>query len=101
MSDNEASGSDDATPSERAKRGPTKLPAIVHARSQGTRLEVDVDEYGAPIGDKARSFASFLGVQARRVSILYDDWREVPLHLKNIMWTDIHVSFSFSIKLFV
>ena len=94
-----ASGDDDRP--KKVQRGPTKLPSLVQARSQGTRLGVDVDEYGAPIGDKARSFASFLGVQARRVSILYNDWREVPLHLKNIMWNNIHVRFSFSIKLFV
>lgn len=54
-------------PSGKGNRGPTKLSAIVHARSQATRFGVDVNEFGAPISEKAISFACFFGVQVRQL----------------------------------
>lgn len=86
-----ASGDDDRP--KKVQRGPTKLPSLVQARSQGTRVDVRMDALGAPIGDKARVFANYLGVQSRSVSLLYASWHEVPRNLKDQMWKDVIVSF--------
>lgn len=94
------SSSDEQVPTQKVHRGPTKLPSLVRARSQGNRVRVHVNDYGEPIGDTARVFANYLGVQARSVSILYENWHKVPRTLKDQMWNDIIVSLAHSLLIF-
>ncbi|KAL9459871.1 hypothetical protein AB3S75_003137 [Citrus x aurantiifolia] len=54
------------------------------------KIVVQYNEMGVPAGDEATELASFIGVLARTsVSILYSDWRKVPLETKECLWKSV------------
>ena len=56
------------------------------------KIMVQYNEMGVPVGDEATELASFIRVLARTsVSILYSDWRKVPLETKESLWKSVMV----------
>ncbi|KAL9437117.1 hypothetical protein AB3S75_023038 [Citrus x aurantiifolia] len=56
-------------------------------RSTDDKLIVQYNQYEVPIGDETNDLRSYIGVLVRdNISILYDDWRRVPLEIKDKLW---------------
>jgi hypothetical protein len=73
-------------------RGPTLMSDIIHGRSKGARMEVTYNKRGQPIGLGGKRLATFIGVMARTtIPITYDTWKDVPLSLKEIIWSMVQV----------
>ena len=73
-------------------RGITRLNDIF-ARVPGMpKIKITLNEYGQPIGDNSRRFASAIGCHTRRkLSIGCADWRLVDAEKKFEVWTDLKV----------
>ncbi|GAY48980.1 hypothetical protein CUMW_115770 [Citrus unshiu] len=57
------------------------------------------NQYGAPIGDGANDLRSYIGVLVRdNISILFDDWRHVPLEIKDKLWDHLQTKLELDIK---
>ena len=51
------------------------------------KIIVEYNDYGIPVGEGGTELRSYIGVVVRdNVSILYDDWRRVPLAIKEKLW---------------
>ncbi|KAK9901816.1 hypothetical protein M0R45_001949 [Rubus argutus] len=75
-------------------RGPTLMSDIIHGRSKGARMEVIYNKRGQLIGLGGKWLATFIGVMARStVPITYDTWTNVPLSLKEMIWSMVQKSF--------
>ncbi|KAF7148533.1 hypothetical protein RHSIM_Rhsim03G0123400 [Rhododendron simsii] len=75
------------------KRGPTKLKTI--AVNGGSRIEVEFDDNGQPIGDGSIKLSSFLGPLVREiVPYTLSDWRKLPSGLAAVLWQSIQVRFN-------
>ena len=60
----------------------------------GGILQIEVNEFGQPIEQKASRLASNLGVLARNgilAPLTYTDWRIVPAYIKDNIWKHIKV----------
>ena len=80
-------------PKKKAKRGPT-LCKDVWGLCDGSRLHVDLNSIGQPVGKNAIKLSSFLGSLARNGSyapLNYEDWRLVPEQLKGNLWKMVEV----------
>ena len=61
-------------------------------KTRKEKIVVQYNEMGVLVGDEAIELASFLGVLARTsVSILFSDWRKVPLETHGRLWKSIMV----------
>ena len=61
-------------------------------RSVDDKVIVEYNQYGVPVGDGANDLRSYIGVLVRdSISILYDDWRRVPLEIKDKLWDHLQV----------
>ncbi|KDO36923.1 hypothetical protein CISIN_1g043081mg, partial [Citrus sinensis] len=66
-----------------------------------------IDEYASlsnnfpkfPVGKKRNNLRNYIGVIVREgVPIIYDDWRKVPLDIKEMLWTHFQEKFKLSLK---
>ena len=65
-------------------------------RSADDKVIVQYNQYGVPIGDGANDLRSYIDVLVRdSISILYDDWRRVPLEIKDKLWDHLQVIYHF------
>ena len=65
-------------------------------RSTDDMLIMQYNQYEVPIGDGMNDLRSYIGVLVRdNISILYDDWRLVPLEIKDKLWDHLQVIFHF------
>ncbi|KAF7145332.1 hypothetical protein RHSIM_Rhsim04G0083300 [Rhododendron simsii] len=75
------------------KKGPTKLKTI--AVDGGSRIEVEFDKNGQPIGDGSIKLSSFLGPLVREiVPYTLSDWRKLPTGMAEILWQSVKVRFN-------
>jgi len=82
--------------SRRGSRGPTRLKrlSLRHVVSEKRRVDIDVNT-GVAFGPNAETFNNYLGVVSRdRLSILINSWDEVSKVDQNMLWEDVHVSFT-------
>lgn len=89
----------DSTTKKKKGRGPTRLKEI-HDRTYDQRKEVEVNEFGQPVGDDkiCSEFSQFLGTCVRKPDFLpltCKNWREVPDENKEEIWVYANVSFTF------
>jgi len=56
------------------------------------KIKIIVNEYGQPVGENYRKFASAIGCQVRKIlPVRFNDWRYVPLGKKLQVWDDLQV----------
>lgn len=56
---------------------------------------IEYNSYGVPVGKGRNDLRSYIGVIVREtISILLDDWRRVPLEMKETLWVHFQVLFS-------
>jgi 3-dehydroquinate synthase class II len=56
------------------------------------KIKIIVNEYGQPVGENYRKFASAIGCQVRKkLPVRFNDWRVVPLEKKIQVWDDLKV----------
>ena len=56
---------------------------------------IEYNSYGVPVGRGRNDLKSYIGVIVREtISILLDDWRCVPLEMKETLWVHFQVLFS-------
>ncbi|KDO54910.1 hypothetical protein CISIN_1g040564mg, partial [Citrus sinensis] len=61
--------------------------------------EMIYNAYGVPVGKKRNDLRSYVGmIVQERILIIYDDWRKVPLDLKDMLWTHFQEMFKLSPK---
>ena len=81
----------------RLRRNLTKKKDLQIGASDDT--EVMYNSYGVPVGKKRNDLRNYIGVIVReRVPIIYDDWRKVPLDIKETLWTHFQKKFKLSLK---
>ena len=62
------------------------------ARMQSKKKSVQLNVYGQPIGKNSKSLQSYIGVLVReKVKITYDNWKKVPIEVKDSIWTAVLV----------
>ncbi|GAY68257.1 hypothetical protein CUMW_262730 [Citrus unshiu] len=50
-------------------------------------VAIEYNSYGVPVGKGRNDLRSYIGVIVREtISILLDDWRRVPLEMKETLW---------------
>ncbi|KDO41466.1 hypothetical protein CISIN_1g037940mg, partial [Citrus sinensis] len=68
-------------------------------RGVSDETEVVYNSYRVPVEKKRNDLRNCIGVIVReRVPIIYDDWRKVPLDIKEMLWTHFQEKFNFSLK---
>lgn len=61
--------------------------------------EIFYNSFGVPVGLKRNDLRSYVGVVAReRIPIIYDDWRKVPLEIKESLWSSLQEKFKLTLK---
>ena len=56
---------------------------------------IEYNSYGVPVGKGRNDLRSYIGVIIREtISILLDDWRRVPLEIKETLWLHFQVLFT-------
>jgi len=56
------------------------------------KIKIIVNEYGQPVGENYRKFASAIGCPVRKILLVrFNDWRSVPLGKKLQVWDDLQV----------
>ncbi|KAL9683102.1 hypothetical protein QQ045_014917 [Rhodiola kirilowii] len=71
------------------------LDMIRRHREDGTKITVEFDAKGYPIGNAGDTWRSYLGVVVRtRIPIEYTNWRKVPQTCKDVMWNEATVIYS-------
>ncbi|XP_066333012.1 uncharacterized protein [Miscanthus floridulus] len=54
------------------------------------KIKIIVNEYGQPVGENYRKFASAIGCQVRKIlPVQFNDWRSVPLGKKLQVWDNL------------
>ena len=54
---------------------------------------VEFNVYGVPVGKGRNELRTYIGVIVREtISITYDDWRIVPLEIKDTLWQHFQVT---------
>ncbi|GAY61806.1 hypothetical protein CUMW_212880 [Citrus unshiu] len=57
------------------------------------------NSYEVLVGKKRNDLRNYIGVIVQeRVLIIYDDWRKVPLDIKEMLWTHFQETFKLSLK---
>ena len=65
---------------------------IFSRTSDMPKIKIIVSEYGQPVGENYRKFASAIGCQVRKkLPVRFNDWRVVPLEKKIQVWDDLKV----------
>ncbi|KAH9801502.1 hypothetical protein KPL71_001060 [Citrus sinensis] len=60
---------------------------------------IEYNSYGVPVGKGRNDLRSYIGVIVRETnSILLDDWRRVPLEMKETLWVHFQKKFKLSLK---
>ncbi|KAM7264130.1 hypothetical protein ACFE04_001813 [Oxalis oulophora] len=57
----------------------------------GEKVPIPLNEFGAPVRDLSGSYCNFLGTIARHSTycpLSYEQWPDVPIHMKNKIWDD-------------
>ncbi|KAL9666926.1 hypothetical protein QQ045_001270 [Rhodiola kirilowii] len=74
----------------KTKRGPSYMLDLIRShRENGTKIPIEFDAIGYPLGKAGDTWRSYLGVVARtRVPIEYTYWRKVPQTCKDVMWNE-------------
>ncbi|GAY60797.1 hypothetical protein CUMW_204870, partial [Citrus unshiu] len=68
-------------------------------RSTDDKVIMQYNQYGVPVVDGANDLRSYIGVLVRdNISILYDDWRRVPLEIKDKLWDYLQKKFELDIR---
>ncbi|GAY57111.1 hypothetical protein CUMW_176900 [Citrus unshiu] len=81
----------------RPRRNLTKKKDLQRGASDQT--EVMYNSYGVPVGKKRNNLRNYIRVIVwERVPIIYDDWRKVPLDIKETLWTHFQEKFKLSLK---
>ena len=79
--------------SKKRTRGITCMSHLNLMRNNNMKLNVEVNDRNAPLGENGKKLSSYIGVVARTsVPIDIMDWRAVSKELKNKIWKDISVS---------
>ena len=87
----------DLDPEGRQRQNLTKKKDLQRGASDQT--EVMYNSYGVPVGKKRNDLRNYIAVIVReRVPIIYDDWRKVPLDIKEMLWTHFQEKFKLSLK---
>ena len=61
-------------------------------QKDGDKIVVEYNIYGVPIGQGRNELRNYIGVIVREIiSITYDDWRRVPLEVKEFLWQHFQV----------
>ncbi|KAJ1392833.1 hypothetical protein SESBI_35486, partial [Sesbania bispinosa] len=78
-------GSQDSPPQQNKKvRGICKMKQVTRARKEGEKLQIGWNSRGQPINPNKSKFTYFVGYATRStVPIIYSDWGQVPIELKN------------------
>ncbi|GAY55438.1 hypothetical protein CUMW_164240 [Citrus unshiu] len=62
-------------------------------------VAIEYNSYGVPVGKGRNDLRSYIGVLIREtISILLDDWRRVPLEMKETLWVHFQKKFKLSLK---
>ena len=75
-------------------RGHTAKSATWKMKSD-TKIIVTFNKFGKPIGDEGNELTQFLGTLVRmadHVGIHYEEWRKVPMHKKEDMYSIVEVN---------
>ncbi|GAY62846.1 hypothetical protein CUMW_221020 [Citrus unshiu] len=60
---------------------------------------IKYNSYGVPVGKGRNDLRSYIGViVCETISILLDDWRRVPLEMKETLWLHFQKKFKLSLK---
>ncbi|KDO36251.1 hypothetical protein CISIN_1g044179mg [Citrus sinensis] len=60
---------------------------------------IEYNSYGVPVGKGRNDLMSYIGVIVHEtISILLDDWRRVPLEMKETLWVHFQKKFKLSLK---
>ncbi|GAY55136.1 hypothetical protein CUMW_162090, partial [Citrus unshiu] len=87
----------DLDPEGRPRQNLTKKKDLQRGASDQT--EVMYNSYGVPVGKKRNDLRNYIAVIVReRVPIIYDNWRKVPLNIKETLWTHFQEKFKLSLK---
>ena len=79
-------------PTKRRCRGIPRNYMIIKNQSRGVKLVIKYNPDGIYVGQASMHLTSFLGVLARTmVPIRYNNWRNVPIQVKNNLWDTIEV----------
>ena len=76
-------------------RKASRLRSLSTRPPSAERLEVHVDHAtGKADGPHRKKLRTYLGIVARdKVDITYENWKEVPIAQKDLIWEDIQVFF--------
>ena len=79
-------------PTKRKCKGITRKSMIIKNQSRGVKPVIKHNLDGIYVGQASLHLTSFLGVLARTmVPIRYNNWRNVPIQVKNNLWDTIEV----------
>ncbi|KAJ1433728.1 Papain-like cysteine peptidase superfamily [Sesbania bispinosa] len=95
-SSNPDGGSQDSPPQENKKkiRGICKMKHVTQSKKAGMKLKIGWNSRGQPIDPNKSTFSYYVGwITRSTVPIIYFDWGEVPLELKNHIWEQVQESF--------
>ncbi|KAL6558448.1 hypothetical protein OROMI_018798 [Orobanche minor] len=60
---------------------------------------IEFNSYGVPVGKGRNDLRTYIGVIVREtISILHDDWRHVPMEIKDSLWLHFQKKFKLSVK---
>ena len=81
-------------PPAKRRRGKTVCTAVIKARSEGRKISVEFNQFGVAIGEGSTHMTSRIGSLVRfHIPLSFNDWRVVPNEFKDIIWSEINVSF--------
>ncbi|KAF0915482.1 hypothetical protein E2562_036487 [Oryza meyeriana var. granulata] len=73
-------------------RGITTMNDIFSRTVDMPKIKITVNEFGQPVGENAKKFASVIGCQVRKkIPVRFTDWRAVHLGKKLQVWDDLQV----------
>lgn len=62
------------------------------SRAGQPKIKITLNEFGQPIGPDSKEFANVIGTLVRKkISVAYNDWREVDIKNKLAVWNEIQV----------
>ncbi|XP_062194654.1 uncharacterized protein LOC133897841 [Phragmites australis] len=71
-------------------RGITRKENIFSRTPDMPKLKIELNDYGQPVGENSKQFASVIGCQVRKkLPLRCDDWRLVDPEKKYELWTDL------------
>ncbi|XP_062182055.1 uncharacterized protein LOC133886331 [Phragmites australis] len=80
----------DGIQDKRNGRGITRKENIFSRTPDMPKLKIELNDYGQPVGENSKQFASVVGCQVRKkLPLGCDDWRLVDPEKKYELWTDL------------